>query len=977
MKRKFSSNTLRTLFILVFSFFCSGILFSQVENNKLKIRLTEYFKNYVNPNYTSKDKITVKQVLVDESVPLVSVYVSDSFGGQPFTPELVAQIYQEVQQQLPSPYNTWQLLIYAKEFPIQNLIPISMWEERNDSSRFYAKKSLFKGNPWVTPMSLPYKVENGLQGRHLCLWASHGKFFHAGKKRWEWQRPHLFCTIEDLFTQTIVVPYLIPMLENAGAVVFTPRERDWQRHEILVDNDTPSKNGTYTEENGKYQWMDAGTGFAHVRDWYFDHDSPFLDGSARMIETQSGKRDLSNISWFPQVQQEGEYAVYVSYKTMPNSVSDATYIVRHKGVDTKFRVNQQMGGGTWVYLGTFEFGTDNPIDNCVQLTNQSNYRGVITADCVRFGGGMGNIARITKGMPSGVGSGLPRFLEGSRYYAQWAGFPYYVYSPFESQDDYSDDIKGRPLMANYVARGSAYLPGDSGLSVPLEFSMGVHSDAGFRPDHSHIGTLGIYTTDWNNGRTGAGLSRLTSRDLVNFVMNHITNDLQNTFGQWTRRQMYDKNYGESREPLIPGIILETLSHQNFWDLYRGHDPYFKFTMARAIYKGILQYITEVYKLDNVATQPLPVHNVAAHVDPINNRVELSWTPTYDPQDPSSDPESYIVYTRVGNEGYDNGIVVKGNTSVTLDLRPEEMHHFKVAALNSGGASLMSEEVCAQCMGNDAPRILLVNGFQRVAGPQPVDTPEMQGFDIFKDPGVVDNKMPGYCGAQFNFDINRIGKQLGESGEELEGMIVAGNTHDFTTRHAKDIASTLRCNIGSCSSAAIERVPVTQYHLMDIIMGAQKVDGYSSRLYKTFTPELRNAVTHFTLSGGNVMVSGAYIGSDMLSPEEQRFTSDVFKYRLTGVQPNDSITTISGMNTELTVFGRMNEVCYPVPCMDVISPVEGAFPTMAYRPVGLSAAVAYQGADYHSLAFGFPLECITDPHVRRSIFYAATQFLLTK
>ena len=84
-----------------------------------------------------------------------------------------------------------------------------------------------------------------------------------------------------------------------------------------------------------------------------------------------------------------------------------------------------------------------------------------------------------------------------------------------------------------------------------------------------------------------------------------------------------------------------------------------------------------------------------------------------------------------------------------------------------------------------------------------------------------------------------------------------------------------------------------------------------------------------------------------------------------------------MNTELTVFGRMNEIGYPVPRMDIISPVEGAFPTMAYRPVGQSAAVAYQGNDYHSLAFGFPLESITDVQVRRSIFYAAAQFLLNK
>ena len=37
---------------------------------------------------------------------------------------------------------------------------------------------------------------------------------------------------------------------------------------------------------------------------------------------------------------------------LPGSVSDAKYLVFHKGGVTEFLVNQQIGGGTWVYLGT-------------------------------------------------------------------------------------------------------------------------------------------------------------------------------------------------------------------------------------------------------------------------------------------------------------------------------------------------------------------------------------------------------------------------------------------------------------------------------------------------------------------------------------------------------------------------------------------------------------------------------------------------
>jgi hypothetical protein len=54
---------------------------------------------------------------------------------------------------------------------------------------------------------------------------------------WEWQRPCLFQTVEDMFTQGFVLPYLVPMLENAGAYVMLPRERDVQTLEVIADND--------------------------------------------------------------------------------------------------------------------------------------------------------------------------------------------------------------------------------------------------------------------------------------------------------------------------------------------------------------------------------------------------------------------------------------------------------------------------------------------------------------------------------------------------------------------------------------------------------------------------------------------------------------------------------------------------------------------------------------------------------------------
>ena len=269
----------------------------------------------------------------------------------------------------------------------------------------------YDDDPWVFNASRPYFITEGLQNRHLSIWASHGRYYDNDLRRWKWQRPNMFCTNEDLFTQTIVVPYLIPMLQNAGAIVFTPRERDWQKNEVIVDNDDPIKKSSYQELNNGKKWKQGKVaGFAAKKALYADNENPFADGTIRQAKATK-KKNASEISYQPNIPEAGKYAVYVSYQTLPKSVKDAKYIVFHKGQTTEFTVNQQMGGGTWVYLGTFDFDKGCNEFNRVVVTNQASSKGIVTSDAVRFGGGMGNITR------GGYTSGLPRCLEGARYYA--------------------------------------------------------------------------------------------------------------------------------------------------------------------------------------------------------------------------------------------------------------------------------------------------------------------------------------------------------------------------------------------------------------------------------------------------------------------------------------------------------------------------------------------------------------------------------
>ena len=63
--------------------------------------------------------------------------------------------------------------------------------------------------------------------------------------------------------------------------------------------------------------------------------------------------------------------LFRSYKTLGNSVPDARYSVLHSGGVTDFKVNQRMGGGTWVYLGTFRFRAGADDSQAVVLSNES------------------------------------------------------------------------------------------------------------------------------------------------------------------------------------------------------------------------------------------------------------------------------------------------------------------------------------------------------------------------------------------------------------------------------------------------------------------------------------------------------------------------------------------------------------------------------------------------------------------------------
>ena len=846
--------------------------------------------------------------------------------------------------------------------------------------------------------------ERGLSGRNIAVWQSHGLLYDNGSGRWDWQRPTLFQTVEDMYTQSYVLNYLVPMLENAGAYVLIPRERDIQTNEVVADNDggCGSRGSARYEEEGK--WKKLKEGFADVQHTYSGFETPFGMGTARkancMKHDEHGK--TAEAVWRPDIPERGEYAVYISYRSLPESTSSAHYSVHHMGGISDFIVNQKIGGDTWVYLGTFEF--EQGMEGCVTLTSRTpegypfEKKSVVTADGVRFGGGMGSIARASrKSADKGETSGMPRYVEGARYWLQYAGADTTIFNASGEESDYKDDYMCRGDWVSWISGGSCTNPDAEGKGIPVDLSLGFHSDAGVTPDDSIIGTLAIYTYE-SEGKfhLPGGESRMTSREFADIVQTQIVNDIRKEFNpQWNRRQLWNRGYRESRTPSSPSMLLEILSHQNFADMKYGLDPAFQFTVSRAVYKGMLKYLSNRYGTP-YTVQPLPVSHMSAAFES-SNVVELSWTDTVDEIEPTASPTGYILYTRVDDGAFDTGQIISpvldgSKLTYKTDIEPGHIYSYRIQAYNDGGRSFMSETVCAGMPSdyhNSHRKVLVVNNFDRVSGPVFFDTPAYAGFDNAMDSGVPYIKDISFIGEMYQYRrsmewITNDNPGFGGSHQYHAGKIVAGNTFDFAYAHGKAIM-----NAGypfcSCSNEAFCSDGQLRENIwsVDLVCGKQvtTVVGSADKgtRYTVFTKELQESLAEFTENGGHVLVSGAYIATDIWSniyeyehDEEFRtssikFAEDVLGYRWAsahaGRTGNVSFTDCEHFGTQkggmVSFQNTINNRIYSVEAPDGISPRGRSRIFMRYADTDIPAAICRDDKGYKSVCIGFPLETLKE------------------
>ena len=924
-----------------------------------------------------------------------SLYVNfgRNVADYPIRPEGLKKIYEIVKNNLPSNLKNKKLAIFAAGSKLEHL----MTPFYNPNSRFAKtqKDGVIKVSSTEKRLKeqegKPFAITKGLQDRHIAMQNSHGWYYEPTLDRWEFQRARLFGVVEDTYTMSYVEPFLVPMLENAGAVVLLPKERDWTKVEVIVDNDT-QKNG-YSISAGSYPWTKGDEpGFAHPKKSYTYGENPFKMGSYMQVEgllssenqDKAGKSlNPSTITWTPKFEEDGDYAVYISYHTLPSSADNVSYTVKYSGGQAEFSVNQKMGGSMWIYLGTFHFKKGSQ-DQGVTLTNAKSY-GTVTADACKFGGGMGNIAR---GEGEGFVSGMPRFLEGARYFLQWSGFADTVYSMSHNENDYTDDYVSRGKFVNAIAGGSKSLRrwGEESRHIPVDLSFAFHTDAGNALSDTIIGTLSIYTRTCKDfggeNLYPNGDDRILGRYLADIVQTQLVDDITNKYGfAWSRRQLWDRSYSESRSPQVPGMLLEFLSHHNYADMKFGLDPDFRFTASRAIYKGILKFLA---MKNNVpyTVQPLPVNEMQVVLDDGQSNAFVTWSPVEDKLEPTATPTGYVVYTAIDDNGFDQGKYV-AEPKFKASIKRDHIYRFKVTAVNEGGESFPSEVVAAgvpsQIKSGDI--VLVVNAFDRVGAPKWIQSKDstMAGFFADYDHGVPYLKDASYLGKMYEYrrdvpwtDDDAPG--FGACYSDQAGNVIAGNTFDYAYDHGLAFMHNGYAFISSTRSAVENgKTDITKFNICDLILGkqCQSNDGALTKLikYHAYTPELKKALKDFCSNGRNLLVSGAYVATDLVDAYEvdkkegPKFLGDVLKIKwMTHSASTDgkvaSVRNDFGFDGTFEFWSELNDKKYVCEAPDAFTPAgKDSYTIFRYPQTSISAAVAYPGKNYKTVVFGFPIETL--------------------
>ncbi len=527
-------------------------------------------------------------------------------------------------------------------------------------------------------------------------------------------------------------------------------------------------------------------------------------------------------------------------------------------------------------------------------------------------------------------SGMPQWTEGARYWLMKQGVDSALWSLYD-ENDYKDDMKCRAMWVNH-------------LDTAPDLCLAFHTDGLDSGNDSTIaGTLVIYTARDDEGKTVLRDGRdreKTNRNLADWIQTTVTEDLSHWDPHWTRRQLKEANYCETRVPVVPSIILELLSHKNMADMRYGLNPAFRFAAARAVYKGILRY----FNGPKAIVQPLPVKQLALHSDGL-----LQWVPTLDTLEQSAAPTYYMVYTRADDGEWDVQ-QVENKTQLRLSLERGVLYSCYVIAGNDGGLSMRSPVVSAYLSDRDeAPTALVVDGFDEVYGPDWFADSTFAGIV----PGTYaceDEFSCAYIGQQWNYTRADEWKNDDNCGwgscyRDHAGELTVGNTHDYAVQHGWELRK-MHISYGSCTAAFLgDFLKDTTSHLamIDYVCGRNK---------QPMSQATQEMLTGYLSNGGRLLMS-----TDHFSALNSQWTKQQLHAVYYAAQATRSGRIAGTRHRMYHIYLEPNPNQLFTAHPEALKPAGKEAVKMAtYEDMRCTAAVGVPGK---TLVYGFPLETVMD------------------
>ena len=523
-------------------------------------------------------------------------------------------------------------------------------------------------------------------------------------------------------------------------------------------------------------------------------------------------------------------------------------------------------------------------------------------------------------------SGMPRWTEGARYWLMHQQADSTLWDLYDG-NEYKDDMKSRGLWVN-------------SLETDVDLCVALHTDGLDSGDDSTIvGTLVIYTAKDDDGNTVLrdGKDReKANRNLGDWIQTQLTEDLRTLAPEWTRRQLKEANYCESRVPVVPSIILELLSHKNMADMRYGLDPAFRFAACRAVYKGILRYLNG----KEAVVQPLPVHEMAIAPDGT-----IRWTTPIDSLEPSATPTYYMVYVRADEGEWDVQQVEK-KTELKLNLQRGVQYDCYVVAGNDGGLSMPGPMVSTYLAPDEkAPMALIVDAFDDVYGP-----------DWFADStfaGIV----PGTYACESDFSCAYIGEQWdyrraslwtnddncgwGACYRDHAGQLTVGNTRDWAMRHGRALRQMKISYVSTTAGLMTE--PDERFKMVDYICGRQR---------RPLGEPQKAMLAAYLAKGGRLLLS-----TDHFSAIDPQWAARNLHASFYAARATRSGRIVGKRHYQLLLTPNEEQLFTCTP--EGLKIAEGASVMATYRDMHCPAAVGFKGPKNKTLVFGFPLEAVTD------------------